>query len=250
LREKTPRRRSYDSNHIEYCQSLGAEHHPAVNNQLRRDCGTRIHGTFRLSSLLWVVTITQLKVTKAAGCMAGACCCLHAGTSRMLKFPDIGRGLGRYSLRFLGLAAVALLALSAAAGERAQALSLINPATATTAKVDADGLTMQVRGGGGHGGGGHGFGGGGGGFRGGAFHTGPVIGGGIRYGGHRRGVFVGGYFYDYPYYDYPYYYDYPSYPGCRIVLTDAGPRRICGYRPWRHAYYWRHHHRRHHRVYH
>ncbi len=182
----------------------------------------------------------------------------------MLNIPDIGRGLVRcsshHSLRLMGLAAAALLALSAATSERAQALSLINPGAATTANVAADGLAIEVHGGGhGGGGGGHGFGGGG--FHGGGFGTGPMVGGGgVRYGGfhgghgfahrhHFRGFFAGGYYYDdYPYDDYP-YYDYPAYPGCRIVLTDYGPRRICGYRPWRHHHYRHHHHRRHHRVY-
>ena len=75
----------------------------------------------------------------------------------------------RYSGRILGLAAAALLTLSGVASERAQAVSLINPGALATAKVAADGLTTEVRGGGGgHGGGGHGGGGhGGGGYGGG-----------------------------------------------------------------------------------
>jgi len=194
----------------------------------------------------------------------------------MSRIPDLGRGLilhsSRYSFRFsiraLGLAAAALLTLSAATSERAQALSPINPGAAATANVAADGLTIEVRGGG-HGGGGHGGGhgfgggrglGGGAAFHGGGFRAAPAFnGGGVRYsgfrhGGHRfahrhhfRRFFVGGVYYDYPYYDdYPYYY---AAPGCRIVVTDYGPRRICNYRPWRHHHYRRHHHRRHHRVY-
>lgn len=127
----------------------------------------------------------------------------------------------RFSARFLGLAAAALLIVSAATSERAQAVSLINPGAAATAKVVADGLTTQVRGG--HSGGGHGGGGGhgwGGGVRGGAaihsgaFRTGPVFRGsgvrsGVRFGGHRFGhrhhrrFFAGGYYDDYPYYAYP-----------------------------------------------
>jgi hypothetical protein len=178
----------------------------------------------------------------------------------MLRIPLLGRGV-------VGLAALALLTLSATS-ERAQALSLINPGAAATAKVAADGLTTEVRGGhggghsGGHGGG-HGWGGSGGvgsgaAIHSGAFRTGPVFtGGGVRsasfrHGGHRfhhrhhfRGFFAGGYYDDYPYYDYPYY----AYPGCRIVVTDYGPRRVCNYRYWRHHHYRRHHHRRHHRVY-
>jgi hypothetical protein len=34
-----------------------------------------------------------------------------------------------------------------------------------------------------------------------------------------------------------------------FVVTDHGPRRVCGYRHWRHHHYRRHHRRRHHRVY-
>jgi hypothetical protein len=176
----------------------------------------------------------------------------------MLRIPDLGRAAVRRSahssLRLMGLAAAALLALSAATSERAQALSPINPGAAATANVAADGLTIEVRGGGhgggGHGGGGHGFGGHG--LAGGSFHSGVAHYGGFGHGGHRFGhrhhfgrFFAGGYYYDdYPYYDYPYY----AYPGCRVVLTDVGPRRICGYRSWRHHHYRRHHHRRHHRV--
>ena len=194
----------------------------------------------------------------------------------MLNIPYIGRGLVRcsshYSLRLMGLAAVALLTLSVGSSERAQAMSLINPGAAAAAKVAADGLTIEVHGGGhgGGGGGGHGFGGGGHGFGGGAFHgggfrAGPMVsGGGARYGGFRHGgqrfghrhhfgrFFAGGFYYDdYPYDDYP-YYDYPAYyayPGCRIVVTAYGPRRICGYHHWRHHHYRHHHYRRHHRVY-
>lgn len=85
----------------------------------------------------------------------------------MSRIPDPRRSVGRdisppasfdafrYSFRLLGLAAAALLTLSAATSARAQALSLINPAAAATAKVAAEALTTEVRGGhgGGHGGG-------------------------------------------------------------------------------------------------
>ncbi len=86
----------------------------------------------------------------------------------MNRIPDPGRGL----VRRLSLAAAAMLVLSVAAGERAEALSLINPGAAPSAKVVSGGLTTEVRGGHGgggfHGGGGGGFhGGGGGGFHGG-----------------------------------------------------------------------------------
>jgi hypothetical protein len=109
----------------------------------------------------------------------------------MMKIPDPGRGL----VRCLGLAAAAMLALSAAASQRAEALSLINPGAVPTAKYASDGLTTEVRGGhggGGHGGGGGGFhGGGGGGFHGGgaAFHGGGFRSGGAAFHG---GGFRGG----------------------------------------------------------
>src|SRR5258705_11591956 len=100
-----------------------------------------------------------------------ASCCQHSGRSHaMMKISDSGLGLARC----LGLAAAAMLALSAAPGERAEALSLINPGAVPTAKYASGGLTTEVRGGhGGHGG--HG----GGGFHGGSFHGG----GGFRGGG-------------------------------------------------------------------
>jgi hypothetical protein len=181
----------------------------------------------------------------------------------MLKTLDSGRGV----VRRLGLAAAAVLALSAVP-QRAEALSLINPGAAPTAKAASGGLTMEVRGG--HGGGGGGsHGGGGGGFHGGGFHSagavfhgggfraGPVFHGGgyrssgLRYGGYRfahhhhfhRHFFYGASYY--PYDDYPYYY---SYRRCRVILTHYGPRRVCHYRPWRHHTHWRQHHHRHHHV--
>ena len=81
-----------------------------------------------------------------------------------MTHSDPGRGL----VRRLGLAAAAIMALTAATQQRAEALSLASPGTAPSAKFATDDVTTQVRGHGGHGGGG-GFrgGGGGGGFRGG-----------------------------------------------------------------------------------
>jgi hypothetical protein len=121
--------------------------------------------------------------------------------SQMLNVPD-----PRRAMRGFGLAAAAILMLTATTGQRAEALSLINPGAAPSAKYASDGLTTEVRGGhGGHGGGGGfrvggggGFrGGGGGGFRGGGgFHGGGFRGGGaaIHGGGFRSGgaVFRGG----------------------------------------------------------
>jgi hypothetical protein len=117
------------------------------------------------------------------------------GRFQMLRIPDPGRGL----VRCLGLAAAAILLLSAATGERAEALSLANPGAVPAAKYVSDGWTTEVRGG--HGGGGHGggfHGGGGGGFRGGgaAFHASGIRSGGAVFhgGGYRSGaaVFRGG----------------------------------------------------------
>jgi hypothetical protein len=168
----------------------------------------------------------------------------------MLKIPDSGRGL----VRCLWLAAAAMLLLSTAASERAEALSLVNPGAAATTKYVSDGLTTEVRGG--HGGGGHGGGGhGGGGYRGGGFHASGIRSGGamfhgggyrsahvfrsggIRYGGHgfahrhHRRFFYGSSYYDYPYYS--------NYRRCRVIWTYHGPRRVCHFR------HWRHHHRHH-----
>jgi hypothetical protein len=177
----------------------------------------------------------------------------------MMKITDSGRGL----VRCLALAAGAILVLSAATSERAEALSLINPGAAHAAKHVSDGLTTEVRGGhggGGHGGGGHGGGGhgghGGGGFHGGAIHAGGFGGGGIYHGGSRTAhVFRGGFrhggfafrhhhrhfFYGPGYYDdYPYYYPHRR---CHIVRTSYGPRRVCHFRHWRPHYWHRHHHR-------
>jgi hypothetical protein len=164
----------------------------------------------------------------------------------------------RHSLvRGWGLAAAAMLMLSIMPGQRAAAMSLINPAAAPTAQHVSDALTTQVRGGhggGGHGGGGHGGGGHGGGFHGGGFHGGGFHGGGFHGGGfhgggfHGRGFHGGGFhhggyghrhnfhrgFYAPTYYGPSYYYSRP----CRVIWTHYGRRRIC------------HFHHRHHRWHH
>src|ERR1700682_1910124 len=95
------------------------------------------------------------------GPMHGLAFVTHSGeVSHVMKIPYPGRGL----VRCLGLAAAAMLVLSAAANQRAEALSLINPGAVPTPKYAAEGRTTEVRGGHGGGGGFHG-GGGGGGFR-------------------------------------------------------------------------------------
>ena len=68
----------------------------------------------------------------------------------MMNVSDPGRGAIRGSLRSLGLAAAAMLVLTAATGQHAQALSLINPDAAPAAKYASDGLTTEIRGGRGH----------------------------------------------------------------------------------------------------
>ena len=159
-------------------------------------------------------------------------------------------------MRLLGIAAATLM-LSAGTAQRAEALTLINPATSPATKAATDDLVTQVRhGGGGHGGGGHFHGGG---FRGGGFHgahiggfrAAPAFhGGGYRYGGFRH---YGGYrhhgFYR-PYYGHRHfhrryyyggYYPYYHHPRrCRIIWTYYGPRRICRWHRWHYPYryYW------------
>lgn len=186
--------------------------------------------------------------------------------------------LGTSPMRLLGIAAAATLMLSAGSARRAEALTLINPATSPATKAAADDLVTQVRNGG-HGGGFHGGGFRGGGFRGGGFHgggrhiggfhgggfRGGHIGGfraapafrhshvgGYRYGGFRHGGY-GGYHRHWghhrPHYGYRHfhrryyvggYYPYYQYPRrCRIVWTYYGPRRVCHWPRWRYPYrYW------------
>jgi hypothetical protein len=178
----------------------------------------------------------------------------------MTKIPDPGRGLVRCFVRCLGLAAAAMLVLSVAPGQRAEALSLINPGAVPTAKYASGGLTTEVHGG--HGSGGHGPHGSvgvkasGAVVHGGVFRSSsPVFrGAGIRTahvfhgsGFHHRGFafrhhhhrFHQHFYYAPSYYYYPHRY-------CRVIWTYYGPRRICHHRHWRH-HYWRHHHHRHHR---
>jgi hypothetical protein len=164
----------------------------------------------------------------------------------MMKILVPKRGL----VRCWSLAAAAILMLSTVPDQRAEALSLINPGAAPTARISSDDLTTEVRGG--HGGGGHGGGFHGGGFHGGAFHGGGFRGGGFHGGGFRGGhVFHGGgfhhggfafrhHFHRHFYYG-PSYYYYPYYHRCRIIWTYYGPRRICHFHHW--------HHRWHHRGY-
>ena len=178
----------------------------------------------------------------------------------MTKIAVAARGL----VRCAGLAAAAVLVLSAAPQQRAEALSLASPGTLPVAKYASEGMTIEVRGGhGGHGGGG--FRGGGGLRGGGGFHGARIGGGGmairsggyraahiyrgggyrysgLRYGGHRFAQhrfhrFHHRHFHRRFYYTPAYYYHYPR--RCRIVWTYWGPRKICRYRHWRHhRIYW------------
>ncbi|WP_256808723.1 hypothetical protein [Bradyrhizobium sp. Bra64] len=178
-------------------------------------------------------------------------------------------GLRASPLRLLGIAAAATLMLSAGTARRAEALTLINPATSPAAKAATDDIIPVRHGGGGGHGGGHGGGGfhGGGFHRGGGFHGGgghfggfrggvvraaPAFrGGGYRYGGVRYGGY-GGYHRHWgyrPHYGYRHfhrrhyyggYYPYYHYPRrCRVIWTYYGPRRICRWHRWHHPYrYW------------
>ena len=157
------------------------------------------------------------------------------GGLTMIRIKNSWRG----HIRGWGLAAAAVLALSAATSQRADAMSPINAGGAHSGAPASSALITQVRGG--HGGGGHGGGGfhaGGfhGGFHGGGIHVGRAFhGGGVGF-GHRH-HFHGGYYA-------PYYYDYP-YRHCRIIWTHYGPRRVCGYHHW-YRHHWHHRHWRHH----
>lgn len=180
----------------------------------------------------------------------------------MLKVPDPKRAI-RGSFRCLGLAAAAMLALTAATGQRAEALSLINPGAAPAAKFVSGGLATEVKhghgGGGFRGGGIHGgrFHGGGAVFRGGGFRAGPAFHrGGYRYAapaivrhhhvGPRRVHFHHRHHFRPRYYGYaPVYYPQRYYHPrrfCKVVWTYYGPRKICRYRPWHH-HHWRYRHR-------
>lgn len=132
--------------------------------------------------------------------------------------------------KFLGLMAVAAAMTIAASVERAEALSLINPAGVGAAKHASENLVIEVRRGGG--------------FRGGGFRA-----AGFR-GGFHRGGFHGGrhfhrhhfhrpHFHHRRFYGPRFYYGAPViYPRrCRIVWTDFGPRRICR-RPFYPYYYY------------
>ena len=181
----------------------------------------------------------------------------------MMRIVDRRQRVGRCLVSCFGLAA-AVLMLSAASGERTQAMSLINAAAAPSAKHASDALMIEVRGHGGgggggghHGGGGRGaahFGGGGGhhaapAFRAGpAFHAGhayragPVFHSSARYGAYRHGGFRFAHrhhhrrFFYGSYYDYPSYYYYPRHR-CGVIRTHHGPRRICR---WHHRHRWHH----------
>jgi len=164
------------------------------------------------------------------------------GGLTMTSVANPWRGL----VRGWGVAAIAIMVLSATPGQRADAMSLINAGGVPLGAHAPDGLITQVRGG--HGGGGHGGGGhGGGGFHGGGFHGGGFHGGGFHGGFHRGGFHGGGFRFGHRHHFHggyaPYYYDYP-YRHCRIVLTHYGPRRVCGYHHW-HRHHWHHRHWRH-----
>ena len=187
-------------------------------------------------------------------------------------------GAARGLVRRAGLVAVAAVVATAASHQRAEALSPASPAALPSAKYASEGMTIEVR----HGGGG--FKGGGGVHGGGGFHRGGLRGGGFRafhggggfrayHGGGFRAAHIyrgGGYYrsggyrayryaYHRPYFHrrhhfhrrhffhrryYVPYYSYPrcTYPyryTCRVVWTYYGPRRICRCRLPVRPYYWR-----------
>jgi len=158
-----------------------------------------------------------------------------------MAISDAGRGL----VRCLGVTAAAVFAL-AASQQRAEALSLASPGAVPAAKYATDGLTTEVRhGGGGHGGGGF-RGGGGGGFRGGGFHGGGFA-GGFHNGGYGRGFhgrfgnrFAFGSGLGYGFYPYDYYDDYSDYTYDPYAYYDDGggcyvvQRRVHTSHGWRH----------------
>lgn len=130
--------------------------------------------------------------------------------------------------RLLGFLAMAGLMLFAVPAERAQAVSLINPAAAPQAKYLSDDLAVQVR----HGGG----------FRGG-FHGGGHHFGRAHFVGHPHFVHRPHFVHHRPFIVhrhvwrprpviYPSYYYAQPRLFCRRVWTDFGPRRICRHRPW------------------
>src|SRR5882757_1947969 len=182
----------------------------------------RIHFAFS-SFMLGATANAQMNVSQGGHCLRH-----HSGRiQEMTKIAGAARGL----VRCAGLAAAAVLVLSAAPQQRAEALSLASPGTLPVAKYASEGMTIEVRGGhGGHGGGG---------FRGGGGFHGARIGGGgmaIRSGGYRAahiyrggghrysGLRYGGHrfahhrhFHRRFYYTPAYYYHYPR--RCRIVWT-------------------------------
>lgn len=126
--------------------------------------------------------------------------------------------------RLIGFLAMAGLMLFAAPAERAQAVSLINPAGATQSKHLSDGLVVEVRNRGG--------------FRGGGRHFGRAHFGGRPHFVHRhrfvhhRPFIVRRHVWRPRPVIYPRYYYAQPRLYCRRVWTDFGPRRICRYRPW------------------
>ena len=154
-----------------------------------------------------------------------------------MRMSVLGTGL----VQRFGFVAMAMLALSVASNQRADAMSPINPGAAVqSASHVSDGLLTEVRHGGGfHGGGFHGGGFRGGGFRGGGVHFGGSHFGGMHYGGlHHGGYRHGGYrvyghrFHRHGFYGYgPSYYPYHR---CHIVWTYYGPRRVCHWHRWHH----------------
>lgn len=130
--------------------------------------------------------------------------------------------------RLFGFLVAAALMFAVFPAERAQAVSLINPAAVPQTAYLSDDLAVQVR----HGGGFRG------GFRGGGRHIGRAHFAGRPHFVHRprfvhhRPVIVHRHVWRPRPVFYPYYYYARPRLFCRRVWTDFGPRRICRYRPW------------------
>ena len=125
--------------------------------------------------------------------------------------------------RLFGFLAMAGLMLFALPAERAQAVSLINPATTASSKYLSDNLVVEVRGG--HRGGFRG------GFHGGGRHFGRAHFGRPHFVHHRPFIVHRHVWRPRPYIYPSYYYAQPRL-FCRRVWTDFGPRRVCRHRPW------------------
>src|SRR5215216_6235513 len=114
---------------------------------MARACSERVH----LAHLTFTLGATANECAENESSDGSAFDALSRRIKQMIKLSSAGRG---HCLVRSGLAAAAILAFSGVPGQRAEAMSPINPgATPIAAR---DGLTTEVRFGGHHGGGGGG----------------------------------------------------------------------------------------------